>query len=592
MLNSSASLESRQLYLRLLGYVRPYWFAFVVAIGCMGLSSIVEPVFPAIMKNLLDNGFSNARDVWDWLLYPAIILGIFVSRAVLGFIGDYAMSWVSNNVVTELREAMFARIINLPTGYFSDHTTGHLMSRVTYDVGNVAGAASGALTSLVKDSLSVTGLLAWLLYLNWKLTLVAIAMAPFIALSIRAFSGRLRRIARGLQDSQGTITQVLQEAIEGHKVVKIFGGQRYESERFTSTVQHQRRLNMRATVAAAAQGPIVQFFAAIALATIMAVALRQAASDQTTVGGFVSFITAMLMLLAPLKRLTDINASIQRGLAASESVFEVIDEAPERDDGCIELTRAQGLIEFSAVRFAYPGADKEALKGVSFTARPGECVALVGPSGSGKTTVANLLPRFYRVADGEIRIDGHRTEDIRLDSLRSNIALVSQEVVLFNDTVAANIAYGSRREASREEVIAAARAAHALEFIEAMPQGFDTLVGEKGVKLSGGQRQRLALARAILKNAPILILDEATSALDSESERHVQAALETLMQGRTTLVIAHRLSTIEKADRIVVMQHGRIVESGTHGELLAASNLYAHLHQIQFSLDEVGGTDR
>jgi len=582
MLDNFSKPDSQQLYLRLLSYVRPYWIAFVVAIGCMGLSSIAEPIFPAVMKGLLDNGFSNVKDNWDWLMYPCAILGVFMARAILGFIGDYAMSWVSNNVVAELRQAMFSRIINLPAGYFSDHISGRLMSRVAYDVSGVAGAATGALTTLVKDSLSVIGLLVWLVYLNWKLTLVTVAMVPFIALAVRAFSGRLRRVSRSIQESQGTITQVLQEAIEGHKVVKIFGGQDYEHKRFTDVVQQQRRQSMRATVAAAGQGPIVQFFAALALATIMAVALKQAATDQTTVGGFVSFITAMLMLLAPLKRLTDINNPIQRGLAAAESVFEVVDESPEPDHGTIELCRAKGLIEFSSVHFSYPDADAEALKGVSFLAQPGECVALVGPSGSGKTTIANLLPRFYPISEGMILIDGHDADGIRLESLRSNIALVSQEVVLFNDTVSANIAYGSRRNASADDILTAAKAAHALEFIENMPQGFNTQIGEKGVKLSGGQRQRLAIARAILKNAPILILDEATSALDNESERLVQEALENLMQHRTTLVIAHRLSTIERADRIVFLAKGRIVESGSHGELIAKNGAYAQLHRLQF----------
>ncbi|WP_301103227.1 lipid A export permease/ATP-binding protein MsbA [Propionivibrio sp.] len=583
MSKSNAQLSSRQLYLRLLGYVRPYWRAFVAAIACMGISSIVEPVFPAVMKNLLDNGFSQARDSWDWLIYPGIILGVFLTRAILGFIGDYAMSWVSNNVVAELRRAMFARIVELPASYFSDHTSGRLMSRVAYDVGGVAGAATGALTTLVKDSLSVIGLSAWLLYLNWRLCLVAVVMVPFIAIAVRAFSGRLRRVSRGIQQSQGAITQVLQEAIEGHKVVKIFGGQRYEQQRFTKSVQEQRRLNMRAAIAAAAQGPIVQFFAAIALATIMAVALRQASSDQTTVGDFVSFITAMLMLLAPLKRLTDINAPIQRGLAAAESVFEIIDEAPEADTGSEDLGRAEGRIEFSGVDFTYPGAERPALKHVSFTANPGQCIALVGQSGSGKSTIANLLPRFYAVDEGEIRIDGLVLSHINLESLRSNIALVTQEVVLFNDTVAANIAYGLRRVATREEIRSAAQAAHALEFIDTMPQGLDTQIGDKGVKLSGGQRQRLAIARALLKDAPILILDEATSALDTESERHVQAALDTLMQGRTTIVIAHRLSTIENASRIVVMLRGEVVETGSHAELLASDGTYAQLYRLQFS---------
>lgn len=585
-IDSASPFSSRQLYVRLLGYVRPYWLAFVVAIVCMGLSSIVEPLFPAMMKGLLDDGFARGQDNLDWLIYPAAIVGIFVARAILGFIGDYAMSWASNHVVADIRLEMFQRIVQLPASYFSEHTSGRLMSRVAYDVGGVTGAATGAITTLVKDSLSVLGLLGWLLYLNWKLTLVAIAMVPFIALSVRAFSVRLRRVARGVQQSQGTITEVLQEAIEGHKVVKIFGGQQYEEKRFSDAIQAQRRFNMRGTVAAAAQGPIVQFFAAIALAVIMGVALKQASSEQTTVGGFVSFITAMLILLAPLKRLTDINTPIQRGLAAAESVFEVIDQPPEPDTGKVELQKSEGAIDFERVTFSYPGAEQPALRELSFSVQSGECVALVGQSGSGKTTIANLLPRFYLVNAGKIRIDGIPLNDISLSALRQNIALVSQDVVLFNDTVAANIAYGLNRSASMEEIELAAKAAHAFEFIETMPQGFDTIIGEKGVKLSGGQRQRLAIARALLKDAPILILDEATSALDTESERKVQQALDNLMQCRTTLVIAHRLSTIENADRIVVLNKGKISESGTHAELLARNGAYANLYRIQYTLEQ------
>jgi subfamily B ATP-binding cassette protein MsbA len=577
----SGEASSRDLYLRLLAYVRPYWKAFVVALVAMGLSSIVEPVFPALMKYLLDDGFNQAKGGWGWLVYPLGILGVFVARAVLGFVGDYAMAWVSNNVILDLRQVMFARMLELPTRYFGENLSGRLMSRIANDVGGVAAAATTALTSLVKDSLSILGLMIWLLYLNWKLTLVTVAMIPFIALAVRTFSGRLRRVARGQQESQGQLTQVLQEAIEGYKVVKIFGGQSYEIDRFGQAVRLQRSFNMRGTVASALQGPIVQFFAAIALSTIMAVALYQAANDQATVGSFVSFITAMLMILAPLKRLTDLSAPIQRGLAAAESVFSLMDEEPEEDKGEVELGRARGVVEFDRVTFTYPGADRPALEDVSFTIRPGECVALVGPSGSGKTTAANLLPRLYSIDGGEIRIDGHRLEDIRLASLRSNIALVSQEVVLFNDTVAANIAYGSRRKASIEEIKAAAKAAHALEFIEELPQGFDTLIGERGVKLSGGQRQRLAIARALLKDAPVLILDEATSALDTVSERQVQAALDELMVGRSTLVIAHRLSTIERADRIITLAQGKKQEEGSHAELLAREGLYARLHHMQ-----------
>jgi subfamily B ATP-binding cassette protein MsbA len=574
-------MTSRDLYLRLLTYVRPYWKAFVVAMASMGLASLAEPVLPAMMKFLLDDGFSKASGPWDWLLYPLGVMVIFLVRAVLSFVGEYAMSWVSNNVITELRQSMFARMVRLPTRYYSDNLSGRLMSRVAYDVTGVASAATNALTTLVKDSLSIVGLMGWLLYLNWKLTFITLAVVPFIAIVVRTFSRRMRSVAKGQQESMGKITQVLQETIEGNKVVKIFGGQSYEEERFYRSVREQRRLAMRGTMASSAQSPLVQFFAASGVAIIMGVALKQAANDQTTVGSFISFITAMLMILAPLRRLTDVNAPIQRGLAAAESVFSLIDEEPEEDTGQEDLGRARGLVEFDQVRFAYPGADRPALDGVSLTVRPGECVALVGPSGSGKTTAANLLPRFYMIDGGEIRVDGHALKNIRLDSLRANIALVSQDVVLFNDTIGANIAYGSKRDASVEEIRAAAQAAHALEFIDRLPDGINTMIGENGVKLSGGQRQRLAIARALLKNAPILILDEATSALDTESERHVQAALDELMKGRTTLVIAHRLSTIENADRIVVLAGGKVVEEGRHAQLLAKNGAYARLHSLQ-----------
>ncbi|MEY3200894.1 MAG: lipid export permease/ATP-binding protein MsbA [Pseudomonadota bacterium] len=580
---SSTFAQSRTLYLRLLAYVRPYWPAFVVALLCMAATAATEPVFPAIMKPLLDGNFGRGQGEHGVLFYPALVVLLFLVRGVVGFIADYSLAWVANNVVTDLRNAMFDRLVNLPTDYFADQSSGSLLSRVAYDVTGVTGAATGVITVLVRDTLTVAGLLALLVYLNWKLTLITFVMIPLVAVVVKLFSGRLRRMSRGQQQALGKISGVLEESIGAHRVVKLFGGQAHEKRRFLAATREQRGYAMRYSIAAGLITPITQLCAAFSLAVIIAVALDQSTRDQTTVGGFVSFITAMLMLLAPLKRLTDVNAPLQRGLAAAESVFALMDEPPERDEGRIDLPRARGEIRFEGVRFQYPGAARPALQDIDLTVAAGERLALVGTSGGGKTTLVNLIPRFFSPQAGRILIDGHDIADISLMSLRANIAMVSQDVVLFNDTLRANIAYGAMQGASEAAIIEAARAAHALDFINALPEGLDTLIGENGVKLSGGQRQRIAIARAILKDAPILILDEATSALDSESERHVQAALDTLMAARTTLIIAHRLSTIENADRIAVIAHGQVVETGPHAALIETGGMYAKLHSIQFS---------
>jgi subfamily B ATP-binding cassette protein MsbA len=580
------SQSSRQLYLRLLSYVRPHAKIFALAMLGMVAAAATEPLFPMLMKPLLDGGFAAGKQP---LLPPhtfaAALVVIFVLRGALTFTGHYCIAWVANRVVLDLRAAMFARLVRFPTRFFDDQSSAVLLSKVAYDVANVSAAATTALTVLVRDSIVIVGLFAWLLYLNWKLTLIALAIAPPVAYFVQLLSRRLRRMARGSQHAMGDLAHVLEETIECHRVVKIFGGQEYEEARFAHASRTLRGFNMRQKVPEALTTPVTHFLAACALSVIVYIALQESLAARTTVGEFVSFITAMLMLFAPIKHLTEVNGALQRGLAAAESVFGMIDAPIEEDRGTVALGRARGEIAYEGVGFTYPSRTDPALRDVELKVRPGETVALVGPSGGGKTTLVNLLPRFYSPTEGRITLDGHDIQSLTLESLRGNIALVSQDVVLFNDSIYANIAYGRMGGASEKEVIAAAEAAYAMGFIRESPEGLNTLIGENGLRLSGGQRQRLAIARALLKNAPVLILDEATSALDTESERQVQAALETLMRGRTTIVIAHRLSTVERADRIVVLERGRVVESGRHAELLARGGVYAKLHQLQFAAE-------
>ncbi|MDD5176649.1 MAG: lipid A export permease/ATP-binding protein MsbA [Sterolibacterium sp.] len=576
---------NREIYLRLLGYVRPYRTAFLLSMLGMALTAMTEPLFPALMKPLLDKGFVPKYQS-ELYLVPLALVAIFVTRGFLTYFTSYTLAWVTNRLVMDLRRQMFGRLLSLPTPYYDDQSSGTLMTRVTYGVNDFTSAATTVLTALVRDSLTVLGLLGFLLYLDWQLTLIALAVGPFIVSVVRLFGKRLRAASRRGYSAMGLIAHILEETIGAHKVVKVFGGQRYEAKRFEDVSNEFRKAAMRESMAGSATVPLTQVASASALAIIIYVALLHSSENQITIGSFVSFITAMLMLLAPVKRLTEVNAPLQRGLTAAENIFDLLDQPEEEDCGAKVLPRARGDIVLDRASFSYAGVARPTLQDVSLEINAGLTVALVGPSGSGKSTLVSLLPRFYPIGNGSIRIDGHDISTLTLASLRASIALVSQEVVLFNDSVAANIAYGTASQASEAEIIAAAQAAHAWEFICQMPQGLQTRVGENGVKLSGGQRQRLAIARAFLKNAPILILDEATSALDSESERQIQAALETLIQGRTTLVIAHRLSTVEHADRIVVLDKGRIVEQGRHGDLLALNGMYSHLYRLQFESPE------
>ena len=566
---------------RLVRYMLPYVPGFILAVIGMALTAATETSLAAILKPLLDDGFvEKDLDTICWI--PIALLAIAFLRGVGGFLSNYYMAWVSRNVVRDLRQQIYVHLIDLPTRFFDGSPSGHLTSKLIYDVEQVANASASAITIIVRDTLTLIGLLGWMLYLNWKLTLIFFAVAPVISVLVVFVSKRFRKLSRRIQHSMGDVTQSAQQIVHGQRIIKIFDGKEQEVEAFSRINEHNRKQHLKLAATAAANVPINQFLAAMALAFIIYIATNTLFVNSPTVGDFASFITAAMLLLPPLKRLNQVIENWQRGMAAAQSVFELLDEPAEKDEGTTEVKRVNGDIEYRNVSFVYSEDRNPALQDINIKVRAGETVAIVGRSGSGKSTLVNLLPRFYDLQQGSISIDGMPIQDIKLADLRRQIALVSQEVTLFNDTIAKNIAYGACESATSDEIIKAAEAAHAMEFIEELQQGINTMVGDKGMLLSGGQRQRLAIARAVLKDAPILILDEATSALDTQSERHIQEALDELMKTRTTLVIAHRLSTIENADKIIVMHEGKIVEEGNHSGLIARDGHYAALHRMQF----------
>src|SRR3990167_1970062 len=589
--------SSLKIYFRLLGYVKPYIGYFAISILGYVIFASTQPMLAGILKYFVD-GLSNPevvlfptvpylRDLQLLQAVPLLIVLIAAWQGVGAYLGNYFLAKVSLGLVHDLRVALFNSLLALPNRYFDSHNSGHLISRITFNVTMVTGAATDAIKVVIREGLTVVFLFAYLLWMNWQLTLVMLAILPLIALMVGSASKKFRKQSKKIQVAMGDVTHVSSETIQGYRVVRSFGGEGYESARFAAASQDNTNKQLRMTKTGAVYTPMLQLVIYSAMAVLMFLVLFL--RGDATEGDLVAFNTAAGLLPKPIRQLSEVSANIQKGLAAADSIFEQLDETPEVDHGTVELERVSGRLEVRNLSFQYPGAEKPVLSDISFNAEPGQMIALVGRSGSGKSTLASLIPRFYHHETGQILLDGVDVEDYKLRNLRRHIALVTQQVTLFNDSVANNIAYGDLADAPREAIEQAVEAAYAKEFIDKLPQGLDTEVGENGVLLSGGQRQRLAIARALLKDAPILVLDEATSALDTESERHIQAALDRVMTGRTTLVIAHRLSTIEKADLILVMDQGRIVERGTHASLLEQNGFYARLHAL--GLDESAPLD-
>ncbi|MFZ9389687.1 MAG: lipid A export permease/ATP-binding protein MsbA [Polynucleobacter sp.] len=582
--------SDRQALNRLIGYLRPHTRLIVGSLLAMALVAASETSIPALMKPLLDDGFSGKMNHQLWLV-PVFLVGLAIVRSGAQFLSNYLLTKVISNILLKLREQMFARLLRAKTEYYQKTTASNLINAVVFEVNNVLSIMGGMLISLVRDLLTVIGLMGYLLYLNWRLTLVVFVIFPIIAYVMSKINKRLRSLNRQQQSMTSELAYVVEEAAAGHKIVKVHGGEDYEMRRFMEKAEQLRKFTLKAAVAGGLNQPITQLIASMALSVVLVIAIMQSASQGVTVGSFAAFITAMLLIVSPLKHLADINQPLQRGLTAAEMIFQLIDQPIEEEkaqtSNLKRLDKAKGEITFEDLSFSYDqeGGRKDTLRNINLGIKPGEVVAFVGPSGGGKSTLVNLLPRFYRPKSGRIVLDQIPIEEIVLTDLRKQIAFVSQDVILFNDTIAANVAYGSSTgdAIDRGRVIEALEAANLSNLLSELPDGIDTQIGDNGNRLSGGQRQRLAIARAIYKDAPILILDEATSALDSESERQVQEALDRLMAGRTTLVIAHRLSTIEHADNIAVLDHGEIVEYGPHRELITKNGLYASLHRLQFS---------